>query len=584
MSALLSADDLNDFISPGVACIKPPASTNTNTNTTTTDSYNENGEVEIQIDSQGNPLEISKIDGKQIQTNQLTPAQISLADCLACSGCITSAEEVLVAQHSHQELIKALQSPTKNKVFVVSISHQSRASLAMAYNVTIEIMDKLLINLFIKQMGFTYIIGTSLGRKLSLINEAKEVINRKTEEGPILSSICPGWVLYAEKTHPYIIPKLSTIKSPQQITGCLLKNLTCEALQIDKSEIYHLSIMPCFDKKLESARPEIYDNENEEDKSILISVPDVDCVITAKELITLLEECPQYQLIPPQPTQPTLGGDLDLSVTEIYKQYAPPNWPFIEYSWSNDSGSSSGGYAYNYLNIYRNDLVLRKGYDPNKFTINLINGRNSDIYEMRLIYDSKETLASAAVVNGFRNIQNLVRKLKPNTNKSMNNKINPLVARRRARMINRGKSESISQEIEIEIADASKVDYVEIMACPNGCINGGGQINPPTTTTISNTTGLPQKEIEKQWINKVLDKYNTIPILFDLSLPSTSSSLEIMKYIEWSENFEKHFNISNDRLFKISFNPRENKSTGTATTTDDNNDPAATALLVGSKW
>ena len=62
MSALLSADDLNDFISPGVACIKPLASSSTNTTTTnTTDSYNENGEVEIQIDSQGNPLEISKL-------------------------------------------------------------------------------------------------------------------------------------------------------------------------------------------------------------------------------------------------------------------------------------------------------------------------------------------------------------------------------------------------------------------------------------------------------------------------------------------------------------------------------------------
>ena len=74
MSAILSADDLNDFISPGVACIKPvqdvPASHESN----------ESGEVEIQIDSEGNPLEISKIDGKQ---TSLTPAQISLADCLA---------------------------------------------------------------------------------------------------------------------------------------------------------------------------------------------------------------------------------------------------------------------------------------------------------------------------------------------------------------------------------------------------------------------------------------------------------------------------------------------------------------------
>ena len=107
----------------------------------------------------------------------------------------------------------------------------------------------------------------------------------------------------------------------------------------------------------------------------------------------------------------------------------------IEISWSNDSGSASGGYAYNYLTIYRNDLIL-KGYDGNKFTINLINGRNPDIYEMRLMYnDERRKLASAAVVNGFRNIQNLVRKLKPNTGKTTNttttkSKVNPLAARR----------------------------------------------------------------------------------------------------------------------------------------------------------
>ena len=37
--------------------------------------------------------------------------------------------------------------------------------------------------------------------------------------------------------------------------------------------------------------------KKEEKDKALVLVPDVDCVITAKELITLLEECPQYQLI-----------------------------------------------------------------------------------------------------------------------------------------------------------------------------------------------------------------------------------------------------------------------------------------------
>ena len=146
---------------------------------------------------------------------------------------------------------------------------------------------------------------------------------------------------------------------------------------------------------------------------------------------------------------------------------------------------------------------------------------------------------------------------------------------------NRGKpetkstSEVNSQEMEI-VADASKVDYVEIMACPNGCINGGGQISAPNTTTTTSIT-LPQKEIEKQWINAVLEKYNSIP-MFDLSSQSSSSSPnEIIKFIEWSKKFENQFNISDNRLFKTHFNPVEKNIIMSV-------DDPATALLVGSKW
>ncbi|EMG49784.1 NAR1 Cytosolic Fe-S cluster assembly factor NAR1 [Candida maltosa Xu316] len=526
MSAILSNDDLNDFISPGIACIKPPAQNkqpDENNN-----NLNEYGEVEIQIDDQGNPLEISKIDGKQ--TN-LSPAQISLADCLACSGCITSAEEVLVAQHSHQELVKALQN-REDKVFVVSISQQSRASLASAYDLSVDDMDKLLINLFVNQMGIKYVVGTSLGRKLSLINEAQQLITKKETnklDGPVLSSICPGWVLYAEKTHPYIIPRMSTVKSPQQITGCLLKTLTANSLQIPKDKVYHLSIMPCFDKKLESARPENDD-----------STPDVDCVLTARELVTLLEETPDLYLIPQDKTQ-VLGKSE--STSELYHHYAPTNWPFVEYSWSNDPGSASGGYAYNYLKFYAQDLILKNGYNESDLSIDTITGKNSDLYEMRLMHNG-EKVASAAVVNGFKNIQNLVRKLKPGNESTT--KVNPLASRRRGRVIGKTKTE--------ETADASKVDYVEIMACPNGCINGGGQISAPSNVS------------EKEWISEALTKYNDVP-MFDLS----SHPQDIEKFIQWSQSFEHEFNISDERLFKTHFNAVEKPT-----------DPAA--ILVGSKW
>lgn len=35
---------------------------------------------------------------------------VSLNDCLACSGCVTSAETVLITQQSHEELRKVLEA------------------------------------------------------------------------------------------------------------------------------------------------------------------------------------------------------------------------------------------------------------------------------------------------------------------------------------------------------------------------------------------------------------------------------------------------------------------------------------------
>ena len=83
---------------------------------------------------------------------------------------------------------------------------------------------------------------------------------------PMLASACPGWICYAEKTQgEYIIPYISRVKSPQQILGSLIKK--------DKNlNIYHISVQPCYDKKLEASRKDFYDEQRQQ--------YDVDCVIS----------------------------------------------------------------------------------------------------------------------------------------------------------------------------------------------------------------------------------------------------------------------------------------------------------------
>lgn len=89
-----------------------------------------------------------------------------------------------------------------------------------------------------------------------------------------LKSFLIGWICYAEKTHgSYILPYISTTKSPQQIMGSLVKDFLASALGRTPDSMYHVTVMPCFDKKLEASRSDFFND--------IYQTRDVDCVITS---------------------------------------------------------------------------------------------------------------------------------------------------------------------------------------------------------------------------------------------------------------------------------------------------------------
>ena len=100
---------------------------------------------------------------------------------------------------------------------------------------------------------------------------------------PLISSACPGWVCYAEKTHGnWILPHISKVRSAQQIMGSLVKDHISQKLQVSPDSIFHLTLMPCFDKKLEASRPDFYNEKTDSH--------DVDLVITTVEVENMLSE------------------------------------------------------------------------------------------------------------------------------------------------------------------------------------------------------------------------------------------------------------------------------------------------------
>lgn len=125
---------------------------------------------------------------------------------------------------------------------------------------------------------------------------------------------------------------------------------------------------------------------------------------------------------------------------------APIDWPWPTgrppvFVWGHES-SGSGGYS-EYLFKYAARKLFNVAVDHVEFK----NLRNNDLREA-VLEQNGEVVLRFAIANGFRNIQNMVQKLK------------------------RGKC---------------NYHYIEIMACPSGCLNGGAQIRP--------TGGQSQREL-----------------------------------------------------------------------------------------
>ncbi|KAF6018101.1 NARFL [Bugula neritina] len=418
-SGPLTLTDLDDFIAPSQECIKP-------VKVERVPGASKKSGV-IKIDDDGAYSALNDVG----ESYKLEKVSITLNDCLACSGCITSAESVLITQQSQHEVNRALSENKtcdieNRKFMVISISPQSRASLAAKYSLSIEEAAGRFTT-YLHSIGFDLVLDTTVSRELSLLETCKEFITRKEkyDKGdksslPMLTGICPGWVCYAEKSHgEYILPYISNVKSPQQMMGSIVKNFLASQKSLLPSQIYHVTLMPCYDKKLEASRPDFHSKE--------FDSRDVDCVITASEVIEMIERegrrLLDYEMSP-------LDRIFDEIPTHIYSH----------------SGGGSGGYL-EHVFIHAAKTLYNIQSPDIQYTVK----RNKDLQEVTLTLGGEKKL-KFALAYGFRNIQNIVPKIK----------------QRRC-----------------------PYDFVE------GCLNGGGQVK---------VTG---SEDSKDLLNRVTDLYNT---------------------------------------------------------------------------
>ena len=664
MSVFLN--NLDDFILPSQGCINPFVLNKT------ADGPVKLAPTKITLQSDFSTSEFERPKKPDLIKTKISSASsgqkvaaVSLNDCLACSGCVTSAESVLIEEQSYHKLLDKISIRTniEEDIIVVCLSPQSVASMA-AFAGTSSSRMFLRIASALKLLGVKYVLDTSSAGDVALIESREEFMmryrngkkalwekpphtvsasstsvylipenipgnkaNKVNSTGkkvslfgadlndlvstgrsssvaanmsnsnqdvsqdnellhvgdpingdqtlPMLASQCPGWVCYAEKTQPQSLPYISHTKSPQQILGSILKYLIFKqettAIPIPLStpssssssssssfsspypsaassssvkSVYVVSVQPCFDKKLESSRKDFYhtDTDNQE----------VDLVISTTELWSLIEmqAVKHIENISKESTSTSTSTSTSIITSELsaveYLENINPDLPygcdeieslFRSYSTdgrtlvsSADANNGSGGYL---EHIFRFAAEKLSGVNLWGQSLQYTQGRNIDVSEVSLsnqIITQAQAQAQGTGTGtnsdiklkfgkayGFRNIQSVMLKMK------------------------QGKCD---------------LDFIEIMACPSGCINGGGQLKVVEVA--------PSGEVLRESMSATAVRVRAVDEAIHCTVVRRPEDSPLVKYLYSSCSYEDEGNVPQSSSSHLSNTDKNDDKNDTA--------------------
>jgi len=206
---------------------------------------------------------------------------INNVNCINCGQCIINCPVGALKEKSNvQDVWDALADP--EKVVYVQPAPAVRAVLGEEFGMKMgtPVTGKLAASL--RRLGFDGIFDTDFGADVTIMEEGTELLSRIQNGGklPLFTSCCPAWVKLMEMEYPDMLDHLSSCKSPQNMTGALLKPHYAPKNNVDPKKVVVVSVMPCTAKKFESAREELSVN----------GLQDVDITITTRELARMIKE------------------------------------------------------------------------------------------------------------------------------------------------------------------------------------------------------------------------------------------------------------------------------------------------------
>ena len=344
-------------------------------------------------------------------------------DCIYCGQCAVHCPVGAAQEQTHWQMVeKALRD--KSKVIVAQFAPSIRVSLGEEFGLKSGKIMPGRVVAALKQLGFNFVFDVNFAADITTMTEAEELLEKVKSGGPMpmFTSCCPAWVKYIEFYRPDLIPNLTTVRSPQIQSGGLIKTYWAEKMKINPKKIVVVSVMPCTSKKFEAGRPELKINGN---------LP-IDYVITTRELAWLIKK-----------------NKIDFPGLKA----AVADNPLGAGSGAAAIYGATGGVMESalrtaeYLLMTAQESVCSGEKDKNKLKLcdsriefKAVRGQIG-VKEAKIEMAGKKLRIAA--VNGIGNIEPILKNIK-------------------------------------------NYDYVEVMACPDGCIGGGGQ-PIPTTAAIRKT-------------------------------------------------------------------------------------------------
>jgi len=208
--------------------------------------------------------------------------------CTNCGQCIVHCPTGALTEKSYVEKVwDAIADPDIHVVVqtapAVRIGLGEELGLGSGTRVTGKMVSAL------RRLGFDSVLDTNFTADLTIMEEGTELLTRLKRALvdddpdvalPMATSCSPGWVKYIEHKYPEYLPNLSTCKSPQQMFGALAKTYYARNIKVEPQNVVSVSIMPCTAKKYEANRPEMKDS----------GYQDVDFVLTTRELAVMIKQ------------------------------------------------------------------------------------------------------------------------------------------------------------------------------------------------------------------------------------------------------------------------------------------------------